>query len=467
MLTSHLLLFVMMGFAPPSHATGKDPKLTRRGFLAGSASAALVAGQPNTVIGALEHALAMSAEPVFMARVAELIAERTGEMFRLTPRSLFEMVVPNPSHSFLDSTSQELPFITLPVQVPTAHFATTIAQLESNLARQFPFTPAQIRARGEQLRGTDRLEELVARPIWTFTGAPILRRNYDLGERFDQAYVAGLAAVHPEYGKQVEARWQKLRLIGETFISDRKTWRRAFWRRQFDYNDSLITAWLMEPLQAAENGMSAYELYIQSLQRRSNSEGMLDRFGEFADTASEALADLEDRLALLHKMDIEAVYEATSFLLRPRLDHPWSKDGYCLRAYEVPNAAYVRDVLTKIREIAPVIADEIESASYRLEHDPGFRYAIRIAISPEALAALEDELSARYPEAYGRLRDAFADGHPITPPPADSPEEAIRRMLQTKKRLWTSTSRLHALSNGSSSHPRRRGDDGRCSCFAG
>lgn len=380
MLVAFLFPVAMLLQTALGHASDTGPKLTRRGLLAGSAATAIAATQPKLLLNALGTALNPPIDPVRAAREAQLIAERIGQAFEPNSHEFFFTM-----NTFADTESvpvARLPPVRLPTEVPTDHFAAVIAELELDLARQFPFTLAQIRARGEHLRGVERLEETLSRDRLPLQIPNILRRNFDLGEAFDRAYLAGLTRVHPTYAAQAEARWEGLRKVGETFISDRKAWRLAFWRNFFNTEERVFKAWLFEQPEAMAydsrlDSANEDEQYYRLLRRSTMKLNGFERFNKFVSGVSQVLAELEERLAVENNMDIEAVYETMAFLLKPQRSLPWSTEGYSPRVYPQPSDAFIQKLMTEIPAVAPSLAELITRAADHLKTDLAARYEMR------------------------------------------------------------------------------------------
>lgn len=403
-----VLLAGLLTSASLASAAPSGPRVSRRSFLVGGAAAAVVATQPVRAAEAIrglfaEHKSAATAVDRWLAtREAMLVAERTSEPFYIN--STIELVSPKSATSSA-FFSDHLPEVRLPVDVSTAHFSTTLAALEAELAERFSFDRLRVQRRGEQLRGVEGIHDTFSyHDRNLLQTATILRRNSDLGQDFDRAYVEGLKHVHVEYARQAEARRLKLREFGETFVADRKEWRQIFWQQVFAAENSLLQAWMAEqpdvdrallegPANDREYKLQAH--YIGSARLQA-------RYREYVRTIATELTRLEEFVAINEGLDIERVYEWTAFLLKPGRAYAWL-NGHRQRHFTAPTNAEVLEFLRRVQAVSPALANFIFNANARLWANLNARYEMREFISPEALGALEDHLRARDPEAFAQL----------------------------------------------------------------
>lgn len=390
-----------------SQGAEKDKGLTRRGFLVSSAVTAAAAAQPaparrlvsavtSSTAGVASAAAAPAADAWVTNRVTQFAAERLGEAFLPRPRHTYAYYGSDDfdTRSVLWVKGEESHDVRLRTVISTEHFSKTLATLERELAESFKVDPQQVKTRGEYLRGVEARHDINLAGHVRRYSAPL--REPVLGDEFDDAYIEGLKRVDEDYAAQVEKYRNVLKTKSLKVLTDRRAWRRACWYNHFisisysfvqsDFDDGPTNP-LMRLQEAAEN--------LAAVQARARATDTAIR-----ENAARAEA-MEEALALAHQMDIEAVYEATDFHLRGG-NLPW-REGYRVRDYPLPPKVLLDDFMTKLADIAPVYARQVQRAHDLLENDIRERYRMRLSITPEAVSAIEDELSARFPDAYANV----------------------------------------------------------------
>lgn len=410
------LLILCLVFTSFLAAAGSDKKegLSRRSFIKATALAAAAASQPvraaqllqSVSVGAMSAASGSVIDPLVAIRKAALVAERTAQAFP-TKGLVFEVV----HHEFPIDIKQavELPRVKLPVGISTEWFSSQLAKLEVELGKTFNFGLNQVSERGEQLRGVRGLYEvtLTTRGARLLGGAPSLPpRRFNLGKAFDRAYLAGLRNIDEAYAAQAEHRWDKMRELGEQVFPDRREWRRQYWYHQFISDVYFQTDWLKSYRRDHQQGGVSREDLIDFL--FPQPDGLPERETEFLAHARALAArfeELEEHLAQQHGLDIEAVYESSTFLYEgePLI---WQA-GFHARVYPRPSPAFETSYVKGIHEISAMLAERMRRRRDDLETDILKRYEMTFSISPEALAILEDEVSARYPEAFEAALQTF------------------------------------------------------------
>lgn len=401
--------------AVPGFAAEKSKGLTRRGFLASSAMAAvsatrsshagkLLASTAGTTAAPVAVAEASATEAWFTKREDQLAAERMRETFAPKPHAHYfvestDWPGPNPLHL---QQSASLPEVRLRPGISTEHFTTTLARLERDLAETFAVDPRHVKMRGEILRGVSARHNINLAGNDLPFSAPV--RAIPLDESFDQAYLEGLKRVDEDYAAQAQNLWHALKKDAHRAISDRREWRRQCWfnhltsvkfTQQFSLERSDFEEFQIPPLARLQHAADG----LATVRERARAEIVaLEQIAAGAEA-------IEEDLARKHNLDIEAVYEATDFQLSGG-DLPWRED-YREREFPRPPQTFIAEFMERLSHILPNYARQLARALAALETEVRIRYQVRSSISPEALSELEDELMTRFPLEYARAREGI------------------------------------------------------------